>query len=482
MTDSASQAPALRRIVALVALCIGVIAVRTPFLGVPMITDEGGYAYWASTWTSQHQLYRDFTFARPQGLLVLYKLIIATLGGTVESIRMAAALFTCMTALVLWTFAREFVSERAAWISALLYAVFSSAPRIEGFTANAEIFTLAPLALNAMLVWSRRWFWAGLVTAIAFQLKPSGVEGCFLIAIWILRELRPASWRPTALAIARSIAGFAAGLAPCIAHGIWVGWGAFWHNLVTMRGEIYSPAVVGLRGQLARIQGGVGDTLSSWIVPALLFALALTQLPREKRHFCLAWLAAAWLGMQAGFWWDWHFFMQLVPPLCFASGAGLLALARARGRVAWGAGLVLALLLFIARDGRLWLANPYQISFAIYRRDGYLVAEQISDYVAKTTAPSDLLYVAFGQAEIYYLSGRTPAVPGQMYYGHALYVDAMWNQVIAAITARTPAVIVWVQPPPPNRMSGRRFAQLILRGYLPDRKFGSVLLFRRKPG
>ena len=67
--------------------------------------------------------------------------------------------------------------QRAAWISAALYAVFSACPRIEGFTANAEIFTLAPLVLNSSLVWSGRWFWAGVVTSIAFQLKPSGVEG-----------------------------------------------------------------------------------------------------------------------------------------------------------------------------------------------------------------------------------------------------------------------------------------------------------------
>jgi hypothetical protein len=89
--------------------------------------------------------------------------------------------------------------------------------------------------------------------------------------------------------------------------------------------------------------------------------------------------------------------------------------------------------------------------------------------------------VAFGQADLYYLSGRQPAVPNQLYYWTALYNDEEWANAVEAVERRKPALIVWVQAPPPNRMSSERFEQMILEGYEPDRSFGSIRLFRRKP-
>jgi hypothetical protein len=469
-----------RRIAGFVGLFVGVFAIRVPFIRVPMINDEGAYAFWASIWTRDFEMYRDFHFARPQALIVVFKLILATLGGSLEAIRVAGALFAYLAACAIWLFAREFFSERVAWTSAGLYALFSAAPLIEGFTANAEIFTLGPLVFNAQLVWKRQFFWAGLVTAVAFQLKPSGVEGCCLIALFIL-----ASWhslKDSVLDGLRSLTGFALGFVPMLLHGLAVGWGDFYYNMVTLRRQSYAPNVATLSSQLARVEYGTLSTLSSWIVPAILFALALFANPGKQRSFCVLWLLSAILGMEAGLWWDWHFFMQIVPPLCFAGGLGLLALRRARRRVAWASALALGLSLFLARDGRLWLEGPYEISWQIYGREPYLVSEQISDYIAKTTRPSDTIQVAFGQPEIYHLSGRRPAVINQLFNAHVIYYEDQWKLVVAAIEQRTPALIVWAQPPPRHRMSAKDFGRLVQQGYDFDRKFGQVIVYRRKPG
>jgi hypothetical protein len=437
-----------KRIAMYVALCVGVVLLRAPFIGVPMITDEGGYCYWASIWTADHQVYRDFIFGRPQGILVVYKAALALVGGSVEDIRIVAAFFTCLTACGI-----------------VLFALFSVSPRIEGFTANAEIFTLAPLVLNAYFVWNKRWFWAGIATAVAIQLKPSGFEGCVLIALWIL--LHWESLRSVAVATAQSLGGFVLGLLPGVLHGIWVGWAHYWYGLVTYRGQILSPDVTSLASQLVRIRSAVSDTASSWCIPALLFALALTQLPKDKRRFMLSWLVAAVVGMQIGFWWDWHFFMQIMPPLCFAGGAGLLALNKARFRVAWVAGVLLCVVPFAVRDGRLWLMKPLEISWEIYHREGYLMAEQIASHLRRTTAPDD--------------AERRPVAPMQMYYLHSAYLTHEWEKLVVSLKAREPAAIVWVQPPPPNRMTSQEFASLVLAGYQPDRKFGDIMVFRRKP-
>jgi hypothetical protein len=46
-------------------LAFAVLGLRTPFLRVPMISDEGGYAYVAHFWAAGDTLYRDLPFDRP---------------------------------------------------------------------------------------------------------------------------------------------------------------------------------------------------------------------------------------------------------------------------------------------------------------------------------------------------------------------------------------------------------------------------------
>src|SRR4051794_27241620 len=69
-------------IVALIAL-----AVRMPFLSVPLMSDEGGYGYAAYWWSKGLHLYDELWFDRPQAILVIYRIIFATLGSSVVSIR-----------------------------------------------------------------------------------------------------------------------------------------------------------------------------------------------------------------------------------------------------------------------------------------------------------------------------------------------------------------------------------------------------------
>ena len=58
----------------------GSILLRMPFLSVPMITDEGGYAYVARFWSSDYQLYRDIpfdpTFRTSRGVVLDYSMIL----------------------------------------------------------------------------------------------------------------------------------------------------------------------------------------------------------------------------------------------------------------------------------------------------------------------------------------------------------------------------------------------------------------------
>src|SRR4051812_43982020 len=91
------------------------LLLRLPFLNVPLISDEGGYAYAAQRWLDgRGDLYRDLVFDRPQGIFLVYGLIQHTLGMDVVAIRLGAWLATAATMVLIWAFARRATGDRAA--------------------------------------------------------------------------------------------------------------------------------------------------------------------------------------------------------------------------------------------------------------------------------------------------------------------------------------------------------------------------------
>src|SRR5262249_47866852 len=129
---------------------------RLRFLQVPLNTDEAGFAEVARLWARGYPLYGQQAWVdRPQGLLLAYRLVAATAWDpTVRILAMlAAAVATVAVGAAAWALA----GRRAAVIAAVLFAVLSPAPHLEGFTANGELlaaaFTSTAVALAA-------WWWA----------------------------------------------------------------------------------------------------------------------------------------------------------------------------------------------------------------------------------------------------------------------------------------------------------------------------------
>jgi hypothetical protein len=458
---------AIAALAGLATLAGASILLRAPFFHVPMITDEGGYAYTAKFWSSEYELYRDIPFDRPQAIFVLYRLAFALFGTDVTALRIFAALYNALTTAAMFLLCRELLSPKEAWIAAALFAVVSTAPHIEGFTANAEVFMLLPIVAAAHLTWRRQWFWAGLAGALAVLLKPSGASALFLTLAWlIVCRARPGAW------IAAG-AGVALGLSPSVAHGLWVGWAYYWQSIHERRLVLYNAETVGLAAQWSAFTSGVRSTVSSWAFLAVAAVLAALRIRSRATAFGLLWLGLSILGVAMGGWWREHYFIQLVPPLVFLASSGLSQLHQLRTdslRVAWAIALVLALALFARDDVALAFRRPAAISWDLYQRPGYLLQNQIAAYVKGITGASDTMYVAFAEAELYYLSERRAAVP-QFYFLHAQYSKSVFDSVVTAIRERRPAVVLLVQTPPENQMSTEDFLHILETGYSRDRIF-----------
>ena len=94
--------PLAARLAVSLALAAAVsLALRLPFLSVPLITDEAGYAY-VAYWLARGQaLYRDLWFDRPQGIFLIYGAILRLVGESTEAIRLAAGLYNAGTTVLL---------------------------------------------------------------------------------------------------------------------------------------------------------------------------------------------------------------------------------------------------------------------------------------------------------------------------------------------------------------------------------------------
>jgi len=235
------------------------VALRLPFLSVPLITDEGGYAYVAHWMARGLTLYRDLWFDRPQGIFLLYGGQMALLGDSTEAIRLGAALFNALTLLLLYGLTASLAGPLAGLAAAGLFAVSSAAPAIEGFTANGELYMNLFVVAALWLASSRRWFLAGMVLALAVAVKPTSLVGAApalaVLALW------GESWgRPSLSTVVRRGAMGAAGAvlaaAPFIAHGVWTDPRVYWYSIAGFRVQAHSafsagPALLGDFGQTA---------------------------------------------------------------------------------------------------------------------------------------------------------------------------------------------------------------------------------------
>src|SRR5262249_34548863 len=278
--------------------------------------------------------------------------------------------------------------------------------------------------------------------------------------------------------------GFGLGLLPSVLHGLWIGWPYYWQSIHDRRLMLYNEETVALAVQWNAMTSVVAATASSWAFLAVASVLAARTPRAQATRFGALWLAVSIAGVAMGGWWREHYFIQLVPPLVFLASQGLAQLAAVSLRFAWGCALAIALALFVHRDVALALQSPQALSWSLYHRPGYLLQDHIAAYLSAPTAPEEPIYVAFAEAELYYLAGRRAAVP-KFYSLHAQYSQGVFDQITAAVDRRTPVVIVVAQPPPPNRMSDDAFHEILAKGYAPDRVFhiseaAPLIAFRRK--
>jgi hypothetical protein len=440
-----------------VALGAAALAVlfRLPFLHAPLTADEGGYAEAARLWARGDTLYRDIWVDRPQGLLLVFRAVVAA-GSSSDVIRGAAMLVGAATVVATFLLALRLVGRTAAIAAAVLMATAGTSPFVESFTLAGELVA-SLVAVLALLVFpsylsSRRVAWlvlAGFLAGCALMVKQSAFDALLaMLAYLAWTERRRAMWPALTLVGAAAVPVVAGALSAVTFHRWWfavVGYrdsgdsivtGSFVHRLDLLANSLPSAA------------RGLG----------LLLVLAVVGW-RGSPLLVRMWLGAAALGVIGGGNFHFHYYLQLVPPLSILAGAGVAAILAGRRRVlaAVAAGVAIATAVVTVP---LWFDSATAQAKAIWPDDPHLQHDAaLVRYADAHTRPGQKLLVLWGAADVYYLADRPPAIP-YMWQQNVQAIPGVLGRARGVLAGKEPALVAAVQRPDAVDASGKTAAIL----------------------
>lgn len=473
--------------VALAAILVGSFALRMAFVHEPFERDEGFYATVAQQILRGALPYRDVIDVKQPGVYYVYAFILAAFGHSVEAVRIFTALYASLTLLLVYAVSRRLFGVRAGLLSALLFGIFSTAPRMQASSSNVEVFMLLPVLAAFWFVLRYgelgRWrdiFLAGVCGGLALTLKTVALPQllvCAGVLPWCRPEHDEVPRRYARVAI------FAAGGAAVVAgvcsffalHGAWRefylwnvsfvwkygDWAGFplGATLAWLSPELVFPSMLVLAGMVrlwTAHRGDPGRLGAALLVPASIVGALL-----PGKNFA-------------------HYFIQIVPSMALVGGFALDELLSARRAVVAvaGATLLVAFAYFAAVNLPYYATySPQQVSTLKYG-PVFVDAAAVAQHVRERTRPDDYIFQWGLDPEIYFLAARRPAGPYLANYlidfdedpRHA--VQAM----LAALTSRAPTYIV---VGPDSESTGWDEVRSILREhYALEAQRGDFYVFR----
>jgi 4-amino-4-deoxy-L-arabinose transferase-like glycosyltransferase len=439
---------------ALAAAALASFVLHIPFLTTPLSVDEGGYGYVARWWASGADLYGDVWVDRPQGLLLLYRGALALPGGDAFDIRLMAALWSCAIAVVLGLLVTRLAGRRAGAAAALLSGLLSSAPVIEGFTANGELMATLPAvaALGLTARWMARgdprlMFLAGLCAGAGVLVKQSGYDGGLAVGLWlVLAAWR--GWRPTGEAL-RALGALAGGVALMVGlaalHGALTGFHDWWFAVADYRLSVESVAT----GSLSERWSLLTDSLRA--AGPVVGALAVVALPgvrialrRPETVLLALWLGLSLTGFALGGLFHGHYYVGPLTPLCALAA---LALAALPPRTALAVGLAVLIL----PTYRAWPAytadGPRERSLASSSDSRIVTNAAVGRYLHAHTGKGDRVYALYADAGLYLASGRRSPYPYLWFLGIEHIPGALQRLRDTLAGPRAPRYIAVYQQP-----------------------------------
>ncbi len=120
----------------LVALAVGL---RAAWFDAPLTADEGGYAEIARLWAQGGHLYGSLWVDRPQGLIIVFRALIAAGITSTVGFRLVAAGLAAIVVVLAFAVGTKLRDRRTGALAAALVATAGASPFIESFTLSGEL-------------------------------------------------------------------------------------------------------------------------------------------------------------------------------------------------------------------------------------------------------------------------------------------------------------------------------------------------------
>jgi len=427
---SQPAAPPAKRTVQFIAIIVFLtLAIRVPLLNMPFQRDEGAYAYIA--WRlGHHELpYRDWVDQKPPGIYLVYRLALDLPLEPIRAVHAVGMLFSAASACALFFLARRFLSVPLAGCAAVMFAILSADPRVEGTVANTELFMLLPLILSQWVFLSvvsevrcriPLMVLSGVLTGIAVGFKQvAGVNWFFLVALYPVFAAEGNRLRGTLAFAAWSAVGAASVWGLLVIyffsqHGL----GDFIYNVFTQNlGYIRTKPWVPSRSLCLRTLASLSHTQALVWALAVVGMVALGMSGRTKWLLFLAgWLVASLIGVSASGFYFPHYFQQLLPVISLAGVLGASAVCGARfwRKVpAWGRkavlGVTLIILPAIAIYPFIFTYTPAEAVRNIYPDNYFAEMPEISRRIVQLTKPDDRVFIFGAEPEVLFYAQRVSA-------------------------------------------------------------------------
>ncbi|MFP3870212.1 MAG: ArnT family glycosyltransferase [Syntrophobacteria bacterium] len=452
---------------------------RVPFWGQPFEMDEGLHAYMGWGWLQGMIPFRDMYNSKPPLVYLLHSLLFLVVEPTALNVKIFASFYAMITTLAVFALGRRVGGTRTGWASALLFALFSCGPRIQGGGVNCEVFMLLPYTLAAYCLirgleqeGQHQAFFFGLATGVAASIKQvAGVNLIWFCLYLPVRRNYGVSW------MARHLLAAAAGFAlPWLAFALYfaltgtLGKFFFWMvpaNLAYV-GEGYSGLEV-LRCFYYQSTSVLAENGLLWVLAVFAILRRARQAgekagaeiagprPRVVRLLA-AWLGCSFVGVALGGRFFAHYYLQLVPPLAVLGAIGLMTLAQEisslRLRLARRPlSLVLAAALAgtafwgIKTDIPYYLHyTPEQVSLHQYHTPRFAVTRYLGRYLHRRTCPEDLVYVWAVDPEINFYALRRSPSPFLIQVDLDSWPWDARGEIIRALRQQPPRYIVVLEP------------------------------------
>jgi hypothetical protein len=459
-----------------IAICLVYILIRLNTVSIPLDRDEGIFGYAGQVILNKGLPYRDVVDQKPPVTFYLNALALLFVPPTSTGIHTFLHVYNFVTLIVLFFLAKTYTESYTAglWV-AFAYAVFSSSPAIQGFTASTEMFLLLPISMSLLfgvLAVQRRSILlssaSGICGALAFFTKQTAAFVLVFICMYVLASLiscvlKKDMSKRTSVAI---LLGWGAGfiLVVLLIAGYYYYHKVFdeflyWsltHSLIySKRMSVWDtlPRIYSISLQIVK---------GNFLIIAMGLAVSLFVCFRRnlKGCFMLSFLLCSFLATVPGTVYN-HYFAQIAPAVSLAGGwAVALCLSMIRDRMLRrGAALLIAVTIVAApiwaHSGYYYKQSRLEFSRSFFGGNPFPESEDLADFLAERTSKEDSIFIMGSEAQIFLLSQRQSSSSFALIYPlmseyprYQEFQRKVWEEVKSGrpkyiIIVRIPVSLLW---------------------------------------